>query len=51
MQVEAPLTDTLVSGQLYLRLPSQNSVFLNSHASSVFSLSRADSFMMNDTLD
>lgn len=28
--VEALLTDTLVSGQLDLRLPSQNPVFLNS---------------------
>ena len=33
---EALLTDTLVRGQLYSRLPSQNSVFLNSHTNSVF---------------
>ena len=30
------LTDTLVSGLLYLRPPSQNPVFLNSHTNSVF---------------
>ena len=28
--VEALLTDTLINGKLYLRLPSQNTVFLNS---------------------
>ena len=38
--VEAPLTDTLVSGQLYLRPPSQNPVLLNSDTKSVFSRSR-----------
>ena len=35
--VEAPLRDTLLSGQLYLRAPSQNLVLLNSHLKSVFS--------------
>ena len=30
-KVEAVLTDTLVSGQFYIRTPSQNSVFLNAH--------------------
>jgi len=34
--VQAPLTDTLVSGQLLLRPPSENPVFLNSHTNSVF---------------
>ena len=39
--MEALLTDTLgVSGKLYLRPPSQNAVFLNSHTSSVFLHSR-----------
>ena len=37
--VEAPLKDTLVSGQLYLRPPSQNPILLNSHTNSVLSLS------------
>ena len=35
--VKALPTDTLISGQLYLRPPSQNPVFLNSHTNSVFS--------------
>ena len=34
--VEALLTDTLVSGQFYIRTPSQNPVFLNAHTTSVF---------------
>ena len=38
--VEAPLTDTLVSGQLWLWPPSQNPILLNSHANSVFAHSR-----------
>ena len=38
--VEAPLTNTIVSVQLYLWPPSQNPVLLNSHTSSVFSLSQ-----------
>ena len=32
--VEALITDTLLSGQLYLRLPSQFPVFLNSNTNS-----------------
>ena len=37
--METFLTDTLVlSGQLYLRTPSQNSVFLNSHINSVYKI-------------
>ena len=38
--VKAPLTDTLISGQLSLRPPSQNPVSFNSHTNSVFSHSR-----------
>ena len=38
--MEALPTDTLVSGQLYLRPPSQNLVFLTSHTNSVFLHSR-----------
>ena len=34
--VEALLTDSLVSGKLYLGPPPQNAVFLNSHTNSVF---------------
>ena len=34
--VQAPLTDTLVSGQLLLRPPSENPVFLNSYTNSAF---------------
>ena len=34
--VEALLTDTLVTGKLYFRPPSQNTVFLKSHTNSVF---------------
>ena len=33
---EALVTDSLKSRQLYLRPPSQNPVFLNSHTNSVF---------------
>ena len=37
--VEAFLTDTLaLSGQLYLRTPSQNPVFPNSHINSVYKI-------------
>ena len=38
-KLKAPLTDTFVSGQLYLRLPSETHVFLNSDTNSVFSYS------------
>ena len=38
--VEALLTDTVVSGQLYLRPPSQIPVFLSSHTNSVYIHSR-----------
>ena len=38
--VEALLTDTVVSGQLYLRPPSQIPVFLTSHTNSVYIHSR-----------
>lgn len=37
---EALVTDSLKSRQLYLRPPSQNPVFLNSHTNSVFLHSR-----------
>ena len=47
--VEAPLTDTLVSGQLYLRPPSQNPDLFNSHTNSVFSHSRKRPAPVTDT--
>ena len=42
--VEALLTETLVSGQLYLRPPSRNPVFRNSHTNSVFHIQVSVSF-------
>ena len=47
--VEALLTDTLVSGQLYLQPPSQNPVLLNPHTNSVFSRSRKRPAPVTDT--
>ena len=47
--VKALLTDTLISGQLYLRPPSQNPVFLNSHTNSVFSHSCKRPALVMDT--
>ena len=47
--VEALLTDTLVSGRLYLRPPSQNAFFLNSHTNSVFLHSRKRPASVTDT--
>ena len=44
-----PLTDTLVSGQLYLRPPSQSPDLLNSHTNSVFSHSRKRPAPVTDT--
>ena len=51
--MEALLTYTLVNGQLYLWLPSQDPVYLNSHTNSVFLHSRkwpapvTDTFIMS----
>ena len=46
--VETFLTDTLVlSGQLYLRTPSQNSVFLNSHINSVYKIPVSDGHLLS----
>ena len=47
--VEALLTDTLVSGQLYWRPPSQSPVFPNSHTNFVFEQSRKRSDPVTDT--
>ena len=47
--VKALPTDTLISGQLYLRPPSQNPVFLNSYTNSVFSHSRKRPALVMDT--
>lgn len=45
----ALLTDTLESGQLYLRLPTQNPVFLNSHKISIFLHPRKRPALVTDT--
>ena len=50
LRLEALLTDTLVSGQLYLRPPSQNPVFLNSETNSVFLHSRMRSAPVTSTV-
>ena len=47
--VEALLTDTLVSGQLYWRPPLQSPVFPNSHTNFVFEQSRNRSDPVTDT--
>ena len=47
--VEALLTDTLVSGQLYWRPPSQSPVFPNSNTNFVFAQSRKRSDPVTDT--
>ena len=47
--VEALLTDTLVSGQLYWRPPLQSPVFPNSHTNFVFEQSRKRSDPVTDT--
>ena len=47
--VEAPLMDTLVCRQLYLRPPSQNPVLLNSLTNSAFSHSRKQPAAVTDT--
>ena len=47
--VEALLTDTLVSGQLYWRPPLQSPVFPNSHPNFVFEQSRKRSDPVTDT--
>ena len=47
--VVALLTDTLESGQLYLRSPSQNPVFLNSHKISIFLHPRKQPALATDT--
>ena len=47
--VEALQTDTPVSGQLYLRTPSQKLVFLNSNTNSVFFHSRKRSAPVTNT--
>ena len=49
LTVEAPLTDTLVSGQLYLWPPSQIPVLLNSHTNSIFSHSSRRPTPVSDT--
>ena len=46
----ALLTDTHESGQLYLRSPSQNRVFLNSHKNSVFLHPRKQPALVTDTI-
>ena len=46
---EALLMDTLVSGQLYLRPPSQNPVLLNSHTNFLFLHSRKRPAPVTDT--
>ena len=47
--VEALLTDTLVSGKLYLRPPSQKPDYFNSHTNSVFLHSRKRPTPVTDT--
>ena len=47
--MEALLTDTLVSGQLYWRPPLQSPVFPNSHTNFVFEQSRKRSDPVTDT--
>ena len=47
--MEAVLTDTVVSGLLYLRPPSQNPLSLNSHTNSVFLHSRKPPASFTDT--
>ena len=48
--IETFLTDTLVSGQLYLRTPSRNPVFLNSHTNAANLHSRKRSAPVTSTL-
>ena len=48
--VEAPLTDTLASAQLYLGPSSQNPFLLNSHTKFVFSHSLKWPTPVTDTL-
>ena len=47
--VEAPLMDTLLSGQRYLRPSTQNPDLFNSHTNSVFSHSRKRPALVTDT--
>ena len=47
--LEALLMDTFISGQLSLRPPSQNPIFLNSHTNSVFLHSRKWLALVMDT--
>ena len=44
--VEAPLTDTLAGGQLYLQLPSQNRVLFNPIQTLYFHIHVSDQFQL-----